>query len=350
MRLPDDDPNLTDVLDLRHAVERGAGLTRQLLAFSRQQPILPTVLDLNTLLEETSRLLRRLMSDDIELVLVPSTADVTVRADRTQLEQVLLNLAVNARDAMVSGGQLRFELSRAHIDALARHQYPDARPGNYARLTVTDTGMGMDEATVARVFEPFFTTKPIGAGTGLGLSMVHGIVNKAGGFVQVSSQLGLGATFEVWLPLVSERAPIIATDAPPPRGGGETVLLVEDEELVLRFTAQLLRRLGYEVLTAARGDDALALVQSGAKFDLLLTDVLLPGLDGPELFRRAAALRGAFPVVFMSGYTDNLLAEKGVAEAGAAFLQKPFNHEELAAKVRTTLEARRATGTSLTRT
>jgi PAS domain S-box-containing protein len=346
LRLAKDDPNLKDVLDLRHAVERGAGLTRQLLAFSRQQPIAPTILSLNQLLEETSRMLRRLIGEDIELLLSPAHEEVCVRADRTQLEQVLLNLAVNARDAMAGGGQLRMQLSRAHIDARARQQHPDARPGDFARLRVSDTGLGMDEATIARIFEPFFTTKQIGAGTGLGLSMVHGIVSKAGGFVQVTSQPGAGATFDVWLPLAHERHALPETSAEPRRGGRETVLLVEDEELVLRFTSQLLQKLGYEVIGAARAEDALALIDQGRAFDLLLTDVLLPGMDGLELFRRAAVARGAFPVVFMSGYTDNVLAEKGLEETGAAFLQKPFSHDELAAKVRAALDAHALGATS----
>ncbi len=340
LRLAKDDPTLQDVLELRHAVERGAGLTRQLLAFSRQAPIAPTILNLDQLLEETSRMLRRLIGEDIELSLVPAAEEVCVRADRTQLEQVLLNLAVNARDAMPGGGQLRMELCRVHIDTRARQQHPDARPGDFARLRVSDTGLGMDEATLSRIFEPFFTTKPIGAGTGLGLSMVHGIVSKAGGFVQVTSQLGAGATFDVWLPLADERQAPLATLAEARRGGRETVLIVEDDALVLRFTSQLLRKLGYEVIGAPRAEEALAAIETGQAFDLLLTDVLLPGMDGLELFRRAAALRGAFPVVFMSGYTDNLLAEKGLEETGAAFLQKPFSHDELAAKVRAALDAR----------
>jgi PAS domain S-box-containing protein len=339
LRLAPDDPNLKDVADLRGAVERGAGLTRQLLAFSRQQPIAPTVLNLNQLLEETSRMLRRLIGEDIELALLLAGEELCVRADRTQLEQVLLNLVVNARDAMPGGGGLRLELCRARVDDRARQQHPDARPGEFARLRVADSGLGMDEATLARIFEPFFTTKPIGAGTGLGLSMVHGIVSKAGGFIQVESELGRGATFDVWLPLANERQapPEAATVAR--RGGRETVLIVEDEELVLRFTTQLLRNLGYEVLGAANAEEALAHLEAGKTFDLLLTDVLLPGIDGLELFRRVKARRGQFPVVFMSGYTDNLLAEKGLDETGAAFLQKPFSHDELAAKVRAALDA-----------
>ncbi|MES1187476.1 MAG: response regulator [Myxococcales bacterium] len=339
LRLAEDDPNLPDVMDLQHAVARGAGLTRQLLAFSRQQPIAPTVLNLNVLLEDTSRMLRRLIGEDIELLLVPAPRDLCVRADRTQLEQVLLNLAVNARDAMPSGGRLRLELTSARIDARAPRPHPDARPGDFARLQVSDTGVGMDAGTLSRIFEPFFTTKAIGSGTGLGLSMVHGIVSKAGGFIQVASQPGAGASFDIWLPLAQEPAAAAETASDVRRGGREAVLLVEDEDMVLRFTGQLLRKLGYEVLPAACAEDALAAVEKGVHFDLLLTDVLLPGIDGLELFRRLVAQRGNFPVVFMSGYTDNVLAEKGLQETGAAFLQKPFSHGELASKVRAALDA-----------
>ncbi len=337
-RLPVADPNWDDVRDLRAAVQRGAGLTRQLLAFSRQQPITPTVVNLGGLVDETARMLRRLIGESIELQLVPPRDELCVRADPSQLEQVLLNLALNARDAMPSGGSLRLELERAKIEA-HEHRHPDAHPGDFALLRVTDSGTGMDQPTLARIFEPFFTTKPIGAGTGLGLSMVHGIVSKAGGFVQVVSSPGRGAIFEVWLPLSQSVEPPPPPPSLPRRGGRETVLLVEDEELVLRFTKQLLGRLGYEVITAARGDEALALIEGGARFDVLLTDVLLPGMDGYELYRSATALRGSLPVVFMSGYTDDVLAEKGVAQAGAAFLQKPFSHDELAAKVRAAIDA-----------
>ena len=346
MRMAADDPSLLDVLDLRQAVERGAGLTRQLLAFSRQQPIAPTVLELNALLEETSRLLRRLIGEDIELLLVPCAEEVHVRADRTQLEQVLLNLAVNGRDAMAGGGRLQVELTRERIDASERHRHPDARPGQFARVRVSDNGTGMDEATIGRIFEPFFTTKPIGAGTGLGLSMVHGIVTKAGGFIEVSSELGLGSTFDVWLPLSADKACTTEVTTVARQGGRETIVLVEDEQMVLRFTTKLLERLGYQVRPFASAEMALAELQGGATFDLLLTDILLPGIDGHELYRRVVTARGHFPVVFMSGYTANLLAEKGLQEAGAAFLQKPFSHDELAAKVRAALDAHAVLGFS----
>lgn len=338
-RFEPDDPSSQDVDDLRQAVQRGTGLTRQLLAFSRQLPVERVVLELNGLLEDTSRMLTRLIGESIELSLLRSPKPLFVRCDRTQLEQLLLNLAVNARDAMPAGGRLLFALEEVQIQDSARREHPDARPGRFAKLMVSDTGQGMDEATLSRIFEPFFTTKPIGAGTGLGLSMVHGIVGKAGGFIQVRTELSKGAHFDVYLPLVDAEAEAPALQSVVRRGGPETVLLVEDEGLVLRVTQQLLQKLGYRVETAARGDDALAMVQAGVRFDLLLTDVRLPGMDGHKLYQAAARLRRGLPVVFMSGYTDNVLAERGVGEAGAAFLQKPFSHDELAAKVRAALDA-----------
>jgi PAS domain S-box-containing protein len=339
----ENDPCSEDVLELREAVQRGAALTRQLLAFSRQQTIAPTLLDLNALLETSSRLLRRLIGADIELVLCLGDVTLCVRADPNQLEQVWMNLAVNARDAMPGGGTLKLELSRVRLDENTRAVHPEARPGEYARVSVSDTGQGMEEATVSRIFEPFFTTKPPGAGTGLGLAMVHGIVSKAGGFVEVRSQLAKGTTFDVWLPIAhGQPVPVsVASDARP--RGREIVLLVEDEEHVLRTTTHLLQRLGYRVITATRGEEALAAIQGGAQFDVLLTDVLLPGIDGHDLYRRVAALRGRTPVVFMSGYTANVLAEKGLNDAGAVFLAKPFSWNELAVKVRAALDTQQDT-------
>ena len=336
-------PGLPDVLELRDAVQRGAALTRQLLAFSRQQAISPSVLSLNGLLEKTSRMLRRLIGPDVELVLAISEVPLRVRADPHQLEQVLMNLVVNARDAMPQGGTLKLELAYVSLDERTRIEHPDSRPGQYARLSVSDTGQGMDEATLARIFEPFFTTKPPGSGTGLGLAIVHGIVSTSGGFVEVRSQPQQGSTFEVYLPLT--QAELSATSVEPDLRptGRETVLLVEDEEQVLRYTAQLLTQLGYKVVTTARAEEALALIQAGTQFDLLLTDVRLPGMDGHDLFRRVTAMRGPVPTVFISGFTDNILAEQGLNDAGAIFLPKPFSWHELALKVRTALDTRRDT-------
>ena len=336
-------PALSEVLELRRAVQRGAALTRQLLAFSRQQTIAPTVLSMNALLEDTSRMLRRLIGPEVELVLDAPGEELCVHADPSQLEQVLVNLAVNARDAMAGAGRLLLALSRATLgeDDL---QHPHARPGDYLRLTVSDTGKGMDDATQARIFEPFFTTKPSGLGTGLGLSLVHGIVTKAGGFVSVRSRPGQGSTFEVWLPRVLGQKPAPAPSLRPPARGSETVLVVDDEEMALSGTSQLLQQLGYHVLSASCGEDALAIVEAGAKLDLLLTDVLLPGINGPELSRRVVALRAGLPVVFMSGYADDALADSRLTQHGALFLPKPYSYDELASKVRAALDAQPARG------
>jgi PAS domain S-box-containing protein len=339
-RLGTDEGAVADLTDLRQAVARGAGLTRQLLAFSRRQPITPTVIDVGQLLDDTTRMLRRLIREDIELELSRTGESLSTRGDRTQLEQVLLNLALNARDAMPQGGRLIFSVAGAEIDENARHEHPDARAGSYVRLAVRDSGVGMDAALLGRIFEPFFTTKPIGAGTGLGLALVHGIVKQNGGFIQVRSTVGHGSTFEIYLPRCEagdgahEPAPTTR------RGGGETILLVEDDAMASRLTRRLLEILGYKVECAGRGDEALQRIEAGLRFDLLLTDILLPGLDGYILYQRATRLRQGLPTVFMSGYTADVFADKGMADTGVAFLPKPFSHDDLANEIRAAFDAR----------
>ncbi len=341
-RLGPGDVNLADLNDLREAVSRGAGLTRQLLAFSRHQPIAHTVVDLNLLLADTTRMLRRLIREDIELEFPEADEAHFIRADRTQMEQVLLNLALNARDAMPRGGRLRFTVTGAEVDESARHEHPEARPGSYVRLGVQDSGTGMDAAIVGRIFEPFFTTKPIGAGTGLGLAVVHGIVQQSGGFIQVRSTPGQGSTFDIYLPRGEPGEDLGKATPTRQRGGNETILLVEDDALAQRLTRKLLEILGYKVESAGRGDDALQRAEGGLKFDLLLTDILLPGLDGYSLHQRLRRIHQGLATVFMSGYTADVFADKGIGEIGAAFLQKPFSHDELAEKVRAALDARTA--------
>ena len=333
-------PALRDVEEMHQAVARGAGLTRQLLAFSRQQPIEPTNIDLIRLLDDHARMLLRLLGERVQLDIVTPEAPLFVHGDRTQLEQVLLNLAINARDAMPEGGRLRIELRLVHVDEVACREDPEARVGAHAQILVQDSGVGMDGAVLARIFEPFFTTKPIGAGTGLGLAVVYGIVRQNGGFIRVSSKLGEGTTFLVHLPASAPGATVATAAARVRHGGSETILLVEDDATALRMTRRLLEMLGYKVEVAERGDEALGMIEAGVKFSLLFTDVLLPGVDGPELYRRAERLRPGLPVVFTSGYTSDLLAQKGIAEAGAAFLQKPFSHDELAAKVRAAIDVK----------
>lgn len=330
--------SLREVIELGEAVKRGAALTKQLLAFSRQQATSPVVLDVNELIENSARTLQRLIKADVELVVGPPVPELAVRADPHQLEQVLINLAMNACDAMPEAGRLTLSFAQASLRVGSRLEHPDARPGDYVCISVCDTGTGMDEATIRRVFEPFFTTKPPGTGMGLGLAIVHGIVKRCGGFMSVRSRPRQGSTFEVWLPLV-EATPSAAQNRAPGRPtGNETVLLVEDDEQVLHYTAQLLERLGYSVITAARADEALQFLRAGEPFDLLLTDVRLPGMDGRDFFRRVTAIRGPVPVLFMSGFTDNILAEQGLVDAGAVFLPKPFSWHELALKVRTALD------------
>jgi PAS domain S-box-containing protein len=340
-RFGPEDPAFRDVADLRHAVERGAGLTRQLLSFSRQQPLAPTVVDMNELIEESARLLRRLIGENIELEWQKTPEPLCVRCDRSQVEQVLMNLAVNARDSMPKGGRLKIELAPLRIEDNVQQTHPDARAGDFAQLVVSDTGSGMDAAVLARIFEPFFTTKPLGSGTGLGLATVYGIVRQSGGFIQVSSELGRGTSFQIHFPRVPGLAPPALERARAQIGGSETVFLVEDEDIVLRFTRRLLESFGYRVEVAMRGDSALAMIRAGLRFDVLLTDVLLPGMDGHQLYKRAAELRPELPVVFMSGYTGNLIGERGVVAAGASFLQKPFAPDALANKLRSALDSRK---------
>lgn len=340
-RLGPTHPNARDLEDLQHAVTRGAGLTRQLLAFSRQQTIEPTDIDLNVLLDDTARMLRRLIGEDVELECSKADAPLFVRCDRTQLEQILLNLVLNARDAVRERGRVSIALRAVHVDEAARREDPDASPGPHAQISVQDNGVGMDPGVMARIFEPFFTTKPIGSGTGLGLAMVYGIVRQNRGFIQVHSKPGVGTTFRIHLPICIPGAPAHIAPTRLHRGGDETILLIEDEELTARVTRRLLELLGYQVQVVTRGDDALRVIEAGTQFDLLLTDVRLPGMTGPELYRQVAKLRPGVPVVFMSGYTADLLADQGISEAGTLFLQKPYSHDELAAKIRAALDAGR---------
>jgi two-component system cell cycle sensor histidine kinase/response regulator CckA len=295
------DPSQADVSELSNTVARGARLTRQLPTFGRQQPATSTVIDVSLLLEESVRMLRRVIPEVVELEVTKAQVPLFTRADRTQLEQVLLNLTLNARDAMPRGGRLQLALAAVEIGEDAQQEYPDVRPGAYVQLRIRDSGTGIAPATLARIFEPFFTTKPIGAGTGLGLAVVHGIVQNAGGFIHVRSSLGEGSTFEIHLPKTEPGETSLGTPPSPRRGGAETILLVEDDAVVLRLTRRRLELLGYKVECEERGDSAVRRIESGLAFDVLLTDVLLPGLDGHTLAARGRQLRPGLPVVFMSG-------------------------------------------------
>ncbi len=314
-------------VEIASAAERAAGLPRQLLAFSRKQVIQPRVLDLNEIVSEMERMLRRLIGEDILLSVVPGVGLGKVKADPGQIEQVLMNLAVNARDAMPVGGRLTIETVNAEVGEAYTARRPGVRPGRYVVLLVSDTGFGMDQETLARIFEPFFTTKDVDKGTGLGLSTVYGIVKQSGGEIHVYSEPGKGTTFRVYLPRVDLAADHPAEGAAPAGmpWGSETVLLVEDEENVRAATRAVLAMRGYAVLAAENAEAGLAASRAyPGPIHLLLTDVVMPGMSGPQLAEALAGERPEMRVLFMSGYTDAAIVRHGVLPAGMAFLQKPF--------------------------
>jgi signal transduction histidine kinase len=330
-----------DVAAILAAAVRASGLTNQLLAFSRQQVLAPQALDLGAVLEGLAPILHRILGEDITLE-VRSTPDLRrIVADPGQVEQVVLNLAINARDAMPGGGTLLIEAANADLDQPYAEAHLGVLPGPYAMLAVSDTGTGMDKATQARVFEPFFTTKGHGKGTGLGLATVFGIVQQSRGHIWLYSELGLGSTFKLYFPeidLEARPAPVPEPEAFEDAGGTETILLVEDEDLVRATVAATLRRAGYTVLEARDGDEALDLgARHPGPIDLLLTDVILPKMNGRAI---SDAVRGVHPeagTLFMSGYTDDAILRHGVLEANVPFLQKPFTPSRLRMKVRETL-------------
>ena len=335
------DAKRDDLEQVRKAADGAAALTRQLLAFSRQQVVEPRVVSLNTVVEGLQKILRRVIGEDIELTTTLAPDLGAVRADVGQLEQVLMNLAVNARDAMPTGGRLTVETANVEHDPDYARDREAAAVRQFAMLAVSDTGCGMDEATKARIFEPFFTTKEPGKGTGLGLATVYGIVKQAGGFIWVYSEPGQGTSFKIYLPEVdatAERITAVA-GARAPRGT-ETVLLVEDAAAVRAVTKQVLERQGYVVLEAPDGEAALRLAQQHrGPIHLLLTDVVLPRVSGRELAERLTQVRPDMKVLYASGYTDDSVVRHGILELGTAYLQKPFSPESLARKVRNVLDA-----------
>jgi signal transduction histidine kinase/CheY-like chemotaxis protein len=335
------DPLHADIEQVRTAGERAQELTRQLLAFSRRQVLAPRVLVLGAIVRQMEPMLRRLLGEDVELVIParPAAAHPT-RVDPGQIEQVLLNLAVNARDSMPQGGRLTIETQDVVLDDDYARTHPDVTPGAHVMLGVSDTGAGMDEATQVRIFEPFFTTKPAGQGTGLGLATVYGIVKQSGGSISVESELGRGTTFKLYFP----RALDPVADTPPvepraPETGLETVLLVEDEEQVRTLLATVLSRAGYQVLAASNAGEALRICeQHRATIHLLLTDVVMPRVGGRQVAERLAELRPTMKLLFMSGYTDDVVVHHGVQASDVAFLQKPITPAALLHKVRQVLD------------
>jgi two-component system, cell cycle sensor histidine kinase and response regulator CckA len=339
--LPPDSPSRADLEEIRLAGQRAVGLTRQLLAFSRQQVLELKVLDLSDSLRGMEKMIARLIGADVTLTILAASGLWNVKADPGQFEQILMNLAVNARDAMPRGGQLTIETKNLEVDDEYARAHGGMKAGDYVVTAVSDTGNGMDAATQARIFEPFFTTKEIGKGTGLGLATVFGIVQQSGGHTWVFSAPGMGTTFKVYLPRCSglaDQATVTRTE--PAERGSETVLLVEDEEQVRHVTRDILRRQGYVVLEASNGGEAMLICeQHGARIQLLLTDVVLPRMSGRQLAERLATMRPHMRVLFMSGYTDDAILLRGILDSGLAFLQKPLTPTSLSRRVRDVLDA-----------
>jgi len=336
-----DDPMRDEVNEIREAGERAAALTRQLLAFSRKQVLQPKVLDFNAVLTNMDRMLQRLIGEDIALVAVPAPGIWRVYADPSQIEQVMMNLAVNARDAMPQGGKLTIETANVELDDAYARDHASVRPGSYVMLAVSDTGCGMNRETQARIFEPFFTTKEPGKGTGLGLSTVYGIVKQSGGSIWVYSEPGRGTTFKIYLP----RGEAVAEAVEPSREaartvrGSETILLVEDDNAVRALVRSTLQAHGYTVQEAPHGKHAIQVCeQHAAPIHLLVTDVVMPEMGGREVAERLKPSRPNMKVLFMSGYTDKAIVHHGELDPGTAFLQKPFTPDALARKVREVLD------------
>jgi len=334
------DPMREDLVEVHKAAESAAALTRQLLLLSRRQIVESRVLDLHDLLLGMEKMLQRILGEDVSLALIAPNSPVRVKADASHLEQVVLNLVVNSRDAMPEGGRLTIETTTTVLDDDYVFGHLPMKAGSYVMLAVSDTGMGMDSETQSRIFEPFFTTKEKGKGTGLGLSTVFGIVQQSGGSIWVYSELGKGTTFKVYLPRVDADLDLpVEQEVPISLAGTETILLVEDQEQVRGVALNILRRHGYQVIPARHPGEALLLSEKHAgDIDLVLTDIVMPNMSGPELAQRLTAARPRLKVVFMSGYTDESVVRHGVLESGAAFIQKPLTLGLLLRKIRSVLD------------
>ncbi len=332
-------PMHEDLAEVLRLSKRAAELTRQLLAFSRRQTLEPKVLNINDMIADTAKMLKRVLGEDVDLHFAPAPDLGNVRADVIQIEQVLMNLAINARDAMPDGGKLTIETANVELDAAYAAGHVSSVPGRYVLMAVSDTGHGMDAATQSHLFEPFFTTKDKSKGTGLGLATAYGIVKQHGGNIWVYSEAGKGATFKVYLPMVAEAAGAANPAAEAGvRSGDETILIVEDEPTVRAIATRALKARGYVALTAGSAEEAEGLFSEHAeRISLLLTDVVLPGINGPGLYERLRRRLPGLKVLYMSGHAGNAAVHQGVLDAGVAFMQKPFTLETIARKVRQVL-------------
>ncbi len=333
----------TALEEIRRSSERGGALTRQLLAFSRRQPMKSRLVSVNELVLQVEGMLRRLIGEDIELVTVAVAARDRVMADPSRLEQVIMNLVVNAKDAMPHGGKLTIETASVQLSDSFTARQLGVVPGRFVTISVTDTGAGMDQETQSHLFEPFFTTKNPGRGTGLGLATAYGIIRQSAGAIAFSSEIGKGTTARIYLPESNAVPEPVATEMPAglPLTGGETILIVEDETSVRKLMVDVLNGRGYRVLEATRGAEALRLCKAGdGKIDLAIVDVVMPEMSGPDLVRKIAPICPGARILYISGYTDEAILHHDIAESGAAFLQKPFVPEKLARKVREVLDAK----------
>jgi len=330
-----------EVEEIKRAGERAGALTQQLLAFSRKQIIEPKVLHLDSLVAEMHKMLTRLIGEDISIQVTTGKSPGSVKVDPGQFQQVLMNLAVNARDAMPGGGKIVIETSNVDLDENYCALHPYVTPGRFVMLAISDTGQGMSEEVKTHIFEPFFTTKERGSGTGLGLATTYGAVRQAGGSIEVYSEVGIGTTIIIYLPRVEgEAANPVSDDRPTDLPGGtETVLVVEDEAIVRTLCVQILERMGYKVVQARNGTEAIAVAQGyGERIDLLLTDVVMPGMNGSELATQLVLHHPEMKVLFTSGYTDDAISRHGILDEGVSFIGKPYTLSALAKKVRGVLD------------
>jgi PAS domain S-box-containing protein len=339
--IDDDDPLFEYLTEIRKSGERAAGLTQQLLAYSRKQILAPKVFDLNDTVVEMEKMLRRVIGEDIELSSELEPELGLAKADPGQIQQIILNLVLNARDAMPNGGRLVLQTANVVLNGEQVNLPSEPARGPHVRLSVSDNGIGMTPEVRSRIFEPFFTTKGVGKGTGLGLSSVYGIIKQSGGSISVTSEYGRGSTFHVYLPISEsekERIRYRRYDAPEPQAKGETILLVEDEETVRKFIHRTLSARGYAILEAGNGAEALSVAAKSGPIDLVLTDVVMPNMNGGQLAEKLKALQPNINILFMSGYTSNIFLSKGFLDPGARFLQKPFSQGELIRKVEEVLQ------------